>query len=139
MNEELEELENVVPTTVLEVQEVLDSVKIEDDVVDKTPKKRGPRKKDLPTPDEVNNMSDKEVLGLSKQVEDLYSEFNSFLETKAKIISDTGVKDVIPTGIEVLDAFLGGGFAVGTMSVIAGTPGSGKCLHYDEVVEIYYE
>jgi predicted ATP-dependent serine protease len=66
-------------------------------------------------------------------------EFNSFLEDKTEIKSDTGVKDTIPTGIDLVDAILGGGFAIGTMGVIVGNPGSGKCLHYDEVLEIYHE
>jgi RecA/RadA recombinase len=55
-------------------------------------------------------------------------EFASFLEDKAKIKQDTGIKDVIPTGIDVLDSVMGGGFALGTMGMAIGTPGCGKSM-----------
>ncbi len=61
-------------------------------------------------------------------VKKLYAEFSSFLKTKTEIIPDEGIKSVIPTGIEVLDAVLGGGFAIGSMSIIIGQPGSGKSM-----------
>ena len=60
------------------------------------------------------------------EAEKLYEEFSSFLETRADIKADEGVKIVIPTGIDILDAHLGGGLAVGAMGIIVGTPGSGK-------------
>jgi RecA/RadA recombinase len=62
-------------------------------------------------------------------VQDLYSEFSSFMEVTAKIKQDSGTKTIIPTGIDILDAIMGGGFAAGTFSVVVGNPGSGKsCL-----------
>jgi hypothetical protein len=107
----------------------------------KKPGRQPKAKVDIPTPTEVNlEMSDEEIeKSMDQKTQDLYMEFNSFLEDKTEIKSDTGVKDTIPTGIDLVDAILGGGFAIGTMGVIVGNPGSGKCLHYDEVLEIYHE
>jgi len=58
----------------------------------------------------------------------LYKEFNSFLETNADIIPDTGIKDTISTGIDLVDAILGGGFVIGALNIIVGQPGSGKSM-----------
>jgi len=69
-----------------------------------------------------------ENVGVDPETLALYEEFGSFLKVKADITEDTGVKAVIPTGIDVLDGALGGGFAVGTMSQIVGNPGSGKSM-----------
>jgi len=60
--------------------------------------------------------------------DDLFNEFRSFLEKRAGIVEDHKVKQVIPTGIDVLDAILGGGFAVGVLNIIVGQPGSGKSM-----------
>jgi len=72
-------------------------------------------------------------LNLSKMTEEeqakvLYSELNSFLQKKVDIKPDTGIKFTIPTGIQVLDAILGGGFAIGSLNIIVGQPGSGKSM-----------
>jgi TPP-dependent 2-oxoacid decarboxylase len=75
----------------------------------------------------------------SVSADNLFEEFNSFLETKANISADTGIKNTIPTGIDVLDAILGGGFVIGALNMICGAPGSGKCLDYDEEIDIYVE
>jgi len=87
-------------------------------------------KPDLPTPKEVKyEMTDEEIeSGMDQKTKDLYMEFNSFLEDKTEIKSDTGIKDTIPTGIDILDAILGGGFAIGALEVIVGNPGSGKSM-----------
>jgi len=91
--------------------------------------KTGTVKKDIPTPVEVEQMTDEEVeSGMDQKTKDLYMEFNSFLEDKTEIKSDTGIKDTLPTGIDVVDAILGGGFAIGSMGVITGNPGSGKTM-----------
>ncbi|MHA1874178.1 MAG: ATPase domain-containing protein [Candidatus Heimdallarchaeaceae archaeon] len=63
-----------------------------------------------------------------KATADLYEEFTSFLEDKVDMIPDTGIKNVIPTGIELLDAILGGGLAIGSLDIIVGQPGSGKSM-----------
>ena len=59
---------------------------------------------------------------------ELYEEFSTFLENKADISQDTGDKITISTGIDLIDAILGGGFAVGSMGIIVGQPGSGKSM-----------
>lgn len=70
-----------------------------------------------------------------KKVIQLYQEFDSFLQKTVKVVPDDSEdKMVIPTGIEVLDAILGGGFAVGTMSMILGTPGCGKSMLVGQVL-----
>ena len=96
-------------------------------------KKRGRKpgvKKDLPTPNEVQyEMTDEEIEnGMDQKTKDLYMEFNSFLEDKTQIVPDSGTKDTFPTGIDILDGVLGGGFALGSMAVITGQPGSGKSM-----------
>ena len=63
-----------------------------------------------------------------EKTKQLYDEFSSFLETKAEIIADSGTKEVISTGIDLVDAILGGGFAIGALNIIIGQPGSGKTM-----------
>jgi RecA/RadA recombinase len=66
---------------------------------------------------------------LSKESDDLFQEFNSFLEEKAKMVPDSPEKrPTISTGIRTLDAVLGGGFAVGALNIVVGQPGSGKSM-----------
>ncbi len=125
-----------------EINKSLDAIKIELSDQDKnkynasvpsSPEKKKPGrkpKKDIPTSNEVNNeMSDEEIeKSADEKTMDLYMEFSSFLEDKTKITSDTGIKDTIPCGIDLLDTILGGGFAIGAMEVIVGNPGSGKSM-----------
>lgn len=95
----------------------------------KKPGRQPKVKTDIPTPTEVSTMSDQEIEdNMDKKTHDLYMEFNSFLEDKTQITCDTGIKDTIPTGIDLLDTVMGGGFAVGSMGVITGNPGSGKTM-----------
>jgi RecA/RadA recombinase len=63
-----------------------------------------------------------------KKTKELYAEFSSFLETKAEITEDKGIKETISTGIDLIDAILGGGFGIGALSIIVGQPGSGKSM-----------
>lgn len=65
---------------------------------------------------------------LKSASKDLYEEFNAFLKKRADIDQDTGVIDFIPSGIQLLDAILGGGFPIGALSMIIGQPGSGKSM-----------
>ena len=103
-----------------QVEEIVKSVEL---------KKRGPKKKDLPTPNEEKTLTEKEAVEtLDSKTKDLFHEFNAFIENKADVIQDTGIKETVPTGIDVLDAFMGGGFAVGTLGVVVGQPGSGKSM-----------
>lgn len=77
---------------------------------------------------------DKESVESVDLTQDLYAEFSAFLKAKADITPDVSVKQLIPTGIELLDSILGGGFASGTMAVIVGAPGSGKSMLADQTL-----
>lgn len=111
--------ESTQPSTV-EVEEIMKNVEV---------KKRGSKKKDIPTPTEEKTLTEKEAVDtLDSKTKDLFHEFNAFIEDKAEVMQDTGVKETVPTGIDVLDAFMGGGFAVGTLGVVVGQPGSGKSM-----------
>jgi RecA/RadA recombinase len=62
------------------------------------------------------------------KTQELYADFSSFLETKVEIVADDGLKGTISTGIDLADAILGGGFAIGALNIIVGQPGSGKTM-----------
>ena len=116
-------------------QEELDALKIELSSEDKekynvpVPKKGGRKKKEIPSLEEQSEMTDEDIVeNMDDKSKDLYLEFSSFLEDKAKIKQDNGIKDTVPTGIDVLDAVMGGGFALGTMGMLVGQPGSGKSM-----------
>ncbi len=83
--------------------------------------------------------SEKEKGTVDTETLKLYEEFGDFLQVAAGIIPDDGIKRVIPTGIDVLDAALGGGLPVGALTIIVGDPGSGKCLEYNEEIEVYID
>jgi len=63
-----------------------------------------------------------------KEAKELYAEFSEFLEDKVEMKQDSGIKSTIPTGIDLLDAILGGGLAIGALDIIVGQPGSGKSM-----------
>lgn len=98
------------------------------------PKKRGPKAKRFTiTEKDLGDMTDQEVLDSAEmssedQIKKLYYEFNSFLEDKTAIKQDSGVKTAVPTSIDLLDAILGGGFAVGSLAQIVGQTGGGKSM-----------
>jgi len=106
-----------------------DLIKLKDvEVKIKPVKKRNTRKSKVSAQD-VEDMSDKEVIETSsEEIKELYDEFNSFIENKTDVQIDNKSKDVIPTKIQVLDAALGGGFAIGTLNIIVGPPGCGKTM-----------
>jgi len=74
------------------------------------------------------NKEEQETEEDTQEQQDLYAEFSSFLEKKSDITADSGVKQIIATGIDVIDAILGGGFAIGALTIIVGQPGSGKSM-----------
>jgi len=60
---------------------------------------------------------------------DLYTEFNTFLKRTVELNPDEGLKKkVVPVGIDLLDAILGGGFAIGALNIVVGQPGCGKSM-----------
>jgi len=71
---------------------------------------------------------DKKALEDSDEIKDLYAEFNDFIEVKGEMKAEIEEKLTVSTGIDVLDAMLGGGFPVGALSIIVGNPGSGKSM-----------
>ena len=71
---------------------------------------------------------DKKKLEDSNELKDLYAEFNDFIEVKGEMKAEIEEKLTVSTGIDVLDAMLGGGFPVGALSIIVGNPGSGKSM-----------
>ncbi len=70
----------------------------------------------------------------TSQAADLYTDLSAFLGKKMEIVPDQGVKLFLPTGIDIVDAALGGGFPVGAFSMITGNPGSGKTMLATKVI-----
>lgn len=104
-----------------EEKEMLESVKLNDDEEIKVEVKTSKK------PD-ASSESSKNIIEDESKTKQLYDEFSSFLETKTDIKSDVGQKMTISTGIDLVDAILGGGFAVGALNMIVGNPGCGKTM-----------
>jgi len=121
-----DEIENVEELNVpeIDVKEVLESIKLKEVDDEEIVKKEKPKKNKVVTEIVDSGNEDASMSDAQK----LYDEFSDFLETKAEITSDLGVKQVICTGIDLLDAILGGGFAIGALSMIVGQPGCGKTM-----------
>lgn len=100
-----------------ETKEILESVKLNDVEVEVKPEDEVPEPK-----------TDKSIDEDDEKTKALYNEFRSFLEQKADIVPDSGIKATVSTGIDLLDAILGGGFAIGALNIIVGQPGSGKSM-----------
>ena len=81
-----------------------------------------------PTIEIAKPIVNREVVEVNDETMALYSEFTDFLKDKVDMIPDTGIKTMIPTGIDLLDAILGGGMAIGALDIIVGQPGSGKSM-----------
>jgi len=121
MNDEVTE-NNVIEMPEIDVKEAFESVKLKvepeqvnevlTEIVDKSNRKA---RDDLITEDK-------------EKTKELLAEFGSFLETAADIVEATGTKETVSTGIDILDAILGGGFAIGALNIIIGQPGSGKTM-----------
>ncbi|MFW9871756.1 MAG: ATPase domain-containing protein [Candidatus Thorarchaeota archaeon] len=105
----------------VDTKEILQSIKLNDKEPDKE-KTKNKVETVIVERDADSVVEDEE---LTKQ---LHAEFSSFLETKTELIEDLGVKDTIPTGIDLVDAILGGGFVIGALGIIVGQPGSGKSM-----------
>jgi len=95
--------------------------------------KKAKTKVDKPTPKEINTMSNKEINDnmdkvAGDDIKSLYDEFNGILNTNEDMSSAPDVLETIPTGIKLMDANLGGGFAVGKLNIVVGQPGCGKSM-----------
>lgn len=102
----------------VETEEILDSVKLKD-----APDGDNNDKVESAIIDKSTEVTEEEV-----KAKELYDEFSTFLKTKTDIEPDIGQKITISTGIDLVDAILGGGFAVGALNIIVGQPGSGKTM-----------
>jgi RecA/RadA recombinase len=70
-----------------------------------------------------------EVLEDVGSSEELYADFKNFLQKKTDIVPETqDFKQTMSSGLDLLDAILGGGFAIGALNIIVGQPGSGKSM-----------
>lgn len=86
-------------------------------------------KKQIEDPDSI--VLDKEELELSK---DLQKDLTEFMKEKIEMEPGTGKIEVMPSGIEVLDIILGGGFGIGTLSLIIGNPGTFKSALLAQII-----
>lgn len=118
MNDNIESSDKLVD---INPQEILKSVELNVDPPDEKPKEVIEKVK-------KTKESKKAKPSDKSEVDTLYEEFSSFLEDKVDMKPDTGIKSVIPTGIDLLDAILGGGLAIGALDIIVGQPGSGKSM-----------
>jgi RecA/RadA recombinase len=115
------------PDIVIDTEEVSNKLKLKDVQLDAEEVKKEKKKVRM-------SKKDKESVESVDLTQDLYAEFSAFLKAKADITPDVSVKELIPTGIDVVDAILGGGFAAGTLAVIVGAPGSGKSMLADQTL-----
>lgn len=72
-----------------------------------------------------------------KELKDALSitgDFTAFIKDKVDIEPNTGKIETLPTGIDYLDAILGGGFGLGTLAVIAGNPGTFKSSLLGQII-----
>lgn len=107
-----------------ETEEMLESVKLNE----KEAEEILPEEKEKKAATVVIDQKEEKIIEDEEKTKKLYEEFSSFLETKAEIVADIGEKATISTGIDLLDAILGGGFAIGALNIIVGQPGSGKSM-----------
>ena len=122
MTNDIKDSEDVEPQVEVNVDEIMDniSLKLDDEPEPEKPKKEKKQNKvKVEVVDHGLKNPTEEDEELTKE---LYGEFSSFLENKADIREDTGVKVTISTGIDLVDAILGGGFAVGALNIIVGQP-----------------
>lgn len=95
-----------------------------DDFVDTTKPKVKVEEKEqkILTSEYTKNVLTEEEL---KSAKDLVKSFSLFLSNKMDISEDDGIKTTIPTGIDLLDTVMGGGFATSLVQIV-GNPGTGK-------------
>ena len=103
------------PEIEIDTKDVLDSVSLDLEKADVKPEKK-------------KNKVKSEVKDVENVTDELFDEFRSFLENTADMKEDTSVRETISTGIDLVDAILGGGFAVGALNIVVGQPGSGKSM-----------
>jgi len=80
----------------------------------------GPKKNDVTS--EIKEKNEEEL------EQDLFSEFSSYIKNQHDMEEDNTKIETIPSGIDLFDAILGGGFVVGALGIIVGQPGCGKTM-----------
>jgi len=118
-------MEEIEKQEVLDIGEILNSVKLNDKELEEDDTVKTKKLKSVIID---HGKDDKQVIEDEEKTKELYAEFSSFLETKTDMTHDSGVKETISTGIDLVDAILGGGFAIGALDIIVGQPGSGKTM-----------
>ena len=120
MTDEIKDSEDIEPQVAVDVDEIMNSVSIDmsiDNEEEPEPKKVNEVESEIA---EVDPDEDEPEIIDEELTKELYGEFASFLENKTDIVEDTGVKLTISTGIDLVDAILGGGFAVGALNIVVG-------------------
>jgi len=70
-----------------------------------------------------------------EELAQMYNDFSSFIQDKVNISNDEGGNiEKISTGIDLLDAIAGGGFGIGTFSMIVGNPGTFKSALLAQII-----
>ncbi len=82
----------------------------------------------------TSEYSNREFTDSEKQAaDDLHNDFTAYLTKTGGISPEENVKNTIPTGIDLLDAVLGGGVAT-KLSQFVGMPGSGKSALVSRII-----
>ena len=78
---------------------------------------------------------DKKAKSEQEEIDSLQNDLSTFLQDKIAIVNDDGgIIEKFPTGIDILDAVAGGGFGVGTFTMIVGNPGTFKSALLGSVI-----
>lgn len=75
---------------------------------------------------ETKNVKKKSNISEEEEILQLTADLSSFIKEKIDIHNDNPNIERFPTGIDILDAIAGGGFGVGTFTMIVGNPGTFK-------------
>lgn len=113
---------------VVDDKEIFDEIKLKNVTPDEIEERAENKIESVIIDHGTKDKDGKSVVEDEELTKELYSEFSSFLETSADIFEDTGIKETISTGIDLVDAILGGGFVIGALNIIVGQPGSGKTM-----------
>lgn len=123
--------ENDFPEIKIDKEELMEVIKLKDNPIVEKPKKGRRKKADL---QDMSDMTGEEFAENSKsEIEEMYDEIASFVQSTTDLEEDDGVKMTIPTNLKLLNATLSGdphhgGFASGSLNTIVGNPGCGKTM-----------
>ncbi len=138
-----QEIEDI-KETLSDIEKVVENLDADElEKVENTKKKRKARKKkiNIEPEEEINHLEarmdySEEELSEADIAEamSIQNTLKTFITEKANISQGTGVKHVLPSGIQLLDTIAGGGFACGTLSMIAGNPGTFKSALLAQII-----